>query len=89
MRNPLTGRPITSEPEPVKPHPTRADREAKRKPAKPLAAIRLAELNHMTLAGLQGKPVYQGTVPRAVVDDRRARNRAASVSRRTNRRGNK
>lgn len=87
MRNPLTGRPITAEPAPVKPHLTRAEREAKRKSTTPAAPVRLAELNHMTLVGLQSKPVYQGTVPRAVVDDRRARNRAASVSRRTNRRG--
>lgn len=32
-----------------------------------------------------GKHIYGGTVPRHVIDRRRARNKAARVSRRTNR----
>lgn len=37
------------------------------------------------LYGLQKKPVYEGTVPPAVVAKRRAKNRAARRARRINR----
>ncbi|QHB37271.1 hypothetical protein SEA_GUDMIT_42 [Gordonia phage Gudmit] len=37
------------------------------------------------LFGLQSKHVYQGTVPEAVVADRRRKNKAARKSRRINR----
>lgn len=39
----------------------------------------------MVLAGLQGKPQYQGTADPAVIADRRTKNRAARKSRRINR----
>ena len=38
------------------------------------------------LGALQGKHVYEGTVPEHVVTRRRARNKAARASRKTNRR---
>lgn len=39
----------------------------------------------MILGGLQGKPIYQGTVDPQTVADRRTRNRASRRSRRINR----
>ncbi|SKM28739.1 hypothetical protein [Mycobacteroides abscessus] len=40
----------------------------------------------LVLGALQKRPMYEGTVPAAVVADRRRRNRAARRSRRINRR---
>lgn len=44
------------------------------------SSYKLAILN-----GLQGQPMYQGTVPKAVRDGRRAANKRARQSRRINR----
>lgn len=46
-----------------------------------------APFQFAVLRGLQGKHVYAGTVPAAVVARRRAANAAARRSRRANRRG--
>ena len=42
-------------------------------------------LGFAILAGLQGKPIYQGTVPSKVKAKRRAANKRARVARRANR----
>ena len=44
------------------------------------------ELEKWVLHGLQHKPVYQGTVPRATIAERREHNRLARRARRLNRR---
>lgn len=40
---------------------------------------------HAVLVGLQGKHIYAGTVPPAVINRRRAASKAARISRRRNR----
>lgn len=40
------------------------------------------------LGALQGKPMYEGTVPGAVKAQRRRRNKAARIARRAHRKGN-
>lgn len=48
-------------------------------------AREITEYERAILAGLQHKPVYQGTVDPVTVQERRARNRVARRSRRINR----
>lgn len=52
---------------------------------RPLTDREPTTFEHAAFAALQGKHVYQGSVPAADVQHRRDRNRAARKARRTNR----
>lgn len=70
--NPLAARPIVNVPDEIRSNYVGN-------------ALEDNEFQKAMLIGLQGKPTYTGTVPTAVIEKRRARNKSARKSRRINR----